>query len=148
MRLAIHTLRMGNFAVEVALSDTVGRVKQILDATQKVGDPSLQKLVHAGKILSDDQTLEAAGVKETDDFLVLMVSKPKATAAPVSQPPAPVHVPSPAPAPAVVPTPAPAPAPQPTTPAALPGVATPSDETVQSVIDMGFSREEVSRCVA
>lgn len=37
----------------------------------------LQKLIFSGKILENDKTLEAYGIKEKD-FLVVMVSKPKA----------------------------------------------------------------------
>jgi UV excision repair protein RAD23 len=49
--------------------------------------PSL-KLIHTGKVLKDDDTLDSCGVKE-GDFIVVMVAKPKKAAAAV----APVAVP-------------------------------------------------------
>ena len=44
------------------------------------------KLIHSGKVLKDDQTIESCGIK-TNDFLVVMVTKPKKAApAPASEP--------------------------------------------------------------
>ena len=44
------------------------------------------KLIHSGKVLKDDQTIESCGIK-TNDFLVVMVTKPrKAAAAPAPAP--------------------------------------------------------------
>ena len=43
----------------------------------KIAPPEYLKLIFSGKVLTDDQTLEGAGVKE-GDFLVLMVPKQKA----------------------------------------------------------------------
>ena len=51
----------------------VGQVKTIIQTAQGF-DASLQKLIFAGKILSDGQTLEEAKVGE-GAFLVCMVSK-------------------------------------------------------------------------
>jgi UV excision repair protein RAD23 len=64
---------------------------------------SSMKLIHSGKVLKDSDSVETCGIKE-NDFLVVMVTKPKKVAAPV-----------PAPAPAAS---APEPAPQPSAPVA------------------------------
>ena len=72
MPLAIRMLDGLNFTVDVSLSDTVLRVKEIIHETQKVAEASLQQLIHSGRVLADTQTLEEAGVKDTD-FLVLTV---------------------------------------------------------------------------
>ena len=52
--------------------------KQKISTARGAGfDPALQKLIHAGKVLKDEETLGSSGVKE-GSFLVCMVSKPKA----------------------------------------------------------------------
>ena len=55
------------------LRPQVGKVKTVIQAAQGF-DASLQKLIFAGKILSDGQTLEEVKVGE-GAFLVCMVSK-------------------------------------------------------------------------
>ena len=72
------------------------------------------KLIHSGKILKDDDTIESCNIKPSD-FLVVMVSKKKA--------PAPAPAAAAAPAPAAPETPAPAAS---TTPAETPATSTTS----------------------
>ena len=55
MNLTVRTLAKGNFTLEVDPSDTILRVKEKIDERHKVGEPSLQKLVHSGKVLADSQ---------------------------------------------------------------------------------------------
>jgi UV excision repair protein RAD23 len=124
------------------------------------------KLIYAGKVLKDDQTLEECKFKfKESDFLVCMMSKVKAKSAPA---PAPEPVAAPTPAPAPVPAPAPAPAPtatETTTPTAAPpstpaptaapstdvGMTTPQDDTmsdaVRNLMDMGFPEDQVRSCL-
>jgi hypothetical protein len=73
MKLSIKTLQGNTFPIECAESDTVLAVKEKVKAAQGF-EPETQKLIYAGKILKDDQTVSAAGVKE-NDFLVCMISK-------------------------------------------------------------------------
>jgi UV excision repair protein RAD23 len=102
-----------------------------------------QKLIFKGKILADDVTVADSGLTEKD-FVVCMVTKPKA---PVAKPtPAPVPAPV---VPAVVATPAPAPvaaaAPAPANPASFAALATGSeyDSAVANLLEMGFARDDV-----
>lgn len=107
-----------------------------------------QKLIHQGKIL-DDKTLvkagafskhleataclisEDVGIKE-GEFVVVMVAKAK-------PPPAPAPAPTPAPAPAAVDTGA--------TAAATVVSGSAAESTVQQLMEMGFERAEVERCL-
>jgi UV excision repair protein RAD23 len=69
--------------VHPPLTVQIGQAKVAIQ-TAKGFDPAGQRLIHAGKVLKDEQTMTEAGVKE-GTFLVCMVSKPKAAApAPVS----------------------------------------------------------------
>lgn len=61
---------------------------QELNADLEVGR---QKLIHKGKVLADDATVESTGVTETEFFVCMITAKPKAT---TRAPP-----PTPAPAP-------------------------------------------------
>ncbi|KAJ1304433.1 hypothetical protein OPQ81_005580 [Rhizoctonia solani] len=113
MKITFKTLQQKQFQIDAEPTDTVLQLKEKVKDAQ--GHPAEhQKLIYSGKILSDDKTVESLGIKEKD-FLVLMVSKPKAPAASTSAAPAPAAVPVPstpaAPAPAPAPPAAPAPAP-------------------------------------
>ena len=55
----------------------VSQIKQRIEHELKLGEAPSQKIIHAGKILKDDQTLESAKLVE-NDFLVVMISAPKA----------------------------------------------------------------------
>ena len=118
------------------------------------------KLIHSGKVLKDDQVIEACGIKETD-FLVVMVTKPKAAkpaaaAAKKEDTPAEPKTPAAAPAPAAAAsstttsateTPAAAPAPSAAPPApARPDAEFPA-EVVANLTGMGFPEAEVKHCL-
>ncbi|KAJ3103730.1 hypothetical protein HDU97_009904 [Phlyctochytrium planicorne] len=151
---------------------TIGDVKRKVEEA-KGFVAAQQKLIHSGKVLDDESTVEGCKIQEKD-FLVLMVVKPKTqpTAAPASTSTAA----APAPAPAATANPAtpaqPAasaaaatPAPTPTTAAAPAVTATPTpaenisfdastlatgNELVaarRNLIEMGFSEEEVGRAM-
>ncbi|GLE11222.1 hypothetical protein PINS_up023561 [Pythium insidiosum] len=114
MKLTVKTLQGVAFPLEAEPTDTVAAVKAKIQELQSFAVDQ-QKLIHAGKVLKDDSPLSEYGVKE-NDFLVVMVTKPKTTrpaAAPAA--PAPAPAPTPAPAPAA---PAPVAAPAPSTSAA------------------------------
>eukprot|EP00618_Florenciella_parvula_P003239 CAMPEP_0119467086 /NCGR_PEP_ID=MMETSP1344-20130328/1438_1 /TAXON_ID=236787 /ORGANISM="Florenciella parvula, Strain CCMP2471" /LENGTH=105 /DNA_ID=CAMNT_0007499429 /DNA_START=235 /DNA_END=548 /DNA_ORIENTATION=- len=105
MKLTVKTLTGKNFPIEVETTLTVAQVKSHIEATNSAFPAAQQKLIHAGKVLKDDSVLGDSGIKE-EDFLVVMVSKPKKTAAAPAAAPAPT--PAPAPNAAAEPTPAPA----------------------------------------
>lgn len=64
-------------------------LKERVEKEFGLGEVSEQKLIRAGKILKDEQTLAESGVKDKD-FIVVMVSKakgaPEAAAAPAAAP--------------------------------------------------------------
>ncbi|KAG6611664.1 UV excision repair protein RAD23 [Phytophthora cinnamomi] len=76
MKLTVKTLQGVAFSLDAELTDAVSAVKQKIEGLQSF-PAAQQKLIHAGKVLKDDSTLAEYNVKE-NDFLVVMVTKPKA----------------------------------------------------------------------
>ncbi|PKA49416.1 Putative DNA repair protein RAD23-1 [Apostasia shenzhenica] len=78
MKLTVKTLRGSHFEIHVQRSDTVMAVKKNIEQIQ--GEDSYpwvqQLLIHNGKVLKDESTLEENKVSE-DGFLVVMLSKSK-----------------------------------------------------------------------
>ena len=104
MKLNVKTLKGTSFEIEATPEASVGEVKRIIESAQgqNVYPADQLMIIYQGKILKDDTTLEANKVAE-NSFLVIMLSKPKASSsgastaskAPASQsqpatPPAPV----------------------------------------------------------
>ncbi|KAF8608696.1 UV excision repair protein Rad23 [Ceratobasidium sp. AG-I] len=87
MKLTFKTLQQKQFQIDAEPIDTVRQLKEKLAIELKQPAES-QKLIYSGKILSDDKTVEELNVKEKD-FLVVMVSKPKAAPAASTSTPAP-----------------------------------------------------------
>ncbi|OQR93090.1 hypothetical protein ACHHYP_02937 [Achlya hypogyna] len=162
MKLTVKTLQGVAFPLEAEPTDTVLSVKQKIEA-QNGSAVDLQKLIHAGKVLKDESPLSEYNIKE-NDFLVVMVTKPKpakkAAAAPAAAPAAtPAAAPVAAPVATPVATPAPTPAASSTpaaTAAAQPAASTPAapagagivvgealSATIQQLCDMGFPENEV-----
>lgn len=105
MKIIVKTLKGEKFPIDVEASATVETIKQIIETTKADMPASSMKLIHSGKVLKDSDSVETCGIKE-NDFLVVMVTKPKKVAAPAAAPAA------------SAPEPVPAPAPQPATPVA------------------------------
>ncbi|KAI9183686.1 UV excision repair protein rad23 [Blastocladiella emersonii ATCC 22665] len=174
MKLTVKTLQQKAIVLDVEPTTTASGIKEKLAESQGF-DVASQKLIYSGKILADDQTVEALGVKETD-FMVVMVTKAKpapAAAASSSATPAARAVPAtPAAAPVVPPTPAApaAAAAAPAAPAAAPEAAagattaTPSpaaamasdpafatggafETAVANMVEMGYPRDQVLRAM-
>lgn len=80
MKLTVKTLKGSKFVVECEPSQTVLDVKTIIESTNSELPASNLKLIHSGKVLKDDLTIESCGIKQ-NDFLVVMVTKAKKTAA-------------------------------------------------------------------
>jgi len=76
MKILIKSLAGGNFHLDAELTDTIGNIKSKIQQEQGHA-PELQKIIFSGKILTDDKTVADCNIKEKD-FLVVMVSKPKA----------------------------------------------------------------------
>jgi len=71
MNLTFKTLQRDTFDLEVDPTKTVLELKELLN--EKKGFPvNQQKLIYAGKILSDEQVLNACGLEESK-FIVVMV---------------------------------------------------------------------------
>lgn len=74
MKISIKTLQGKPTELEVAETDTLGDIKNKISEQMKV-DPANQKLIHYGKVMTDDaKKLTEYGVKDKD-FLVLMITK-------------------------------------------------------------------------
>ncbi|CAO3624473.1 unnamed protein product [Mucor fragilis] len=166
LQITIKTLQQKQFKLDVDTSDSILSVKEKIEQSQ--GHPvAQQKLIFSGKILVDDKKVEEYNISEKD-FLVVMVSKPKATtsaastpktatpaaetkpqeAAPVAAAPAAAPV---AAAPAATPE---APATTTETPSAQPentdaSLVTGSqlDSVIQNLMEMGFEREQCVRAL-
>ncbi|KAJ1020681.1 hypothetical protein NDA16_004073 [Ustilago loliicola] len=76
MKILIKSLAGGNFHLDAELTDTIGTIKSRIQKEQG-HVPELQKIIFSGKILTDDKTVADCNIKEKD-FLVVLVSKPKA----------------------------------------------------------------------
>jgi UV excision repair protein RAD23 len=159
MKITIKTLQQKVFQIDADGADTVADLKKKIHDAQGHAVES-QKLIYSGKVLPDEKSVEACEIREKD-FLVLMVSKPKATpAASTSATPAPAPAPAPVPAqPPIVATPPPQPAltsvqPEvtaPPPPTAGDGSSFLSGEalqtSIQNMIEMGFPRDDVQRAL-
>lgn len=144
---------------DVEPSQTVGRVKELIQEAQGL-EASLQKLIYSGKILVDDRTIESYAIKEKD-FIVCMVSKPKAAPKAAT----PMEAPStPAPAAQVPVTPAPVPITTPQAPAPAAAISEDSrsgafndanafaagearSSAVNMLMEMGYEKSEVEKAM-
>lgn len=131
MRIVIRTLEGKSFDLEIEPSDSIRSVKEKIFSLNSAAPVELQRLIHAGKILADEPSAADCGIA-VGDSLVLMKQKaivPKALPTAASQPEKP---------PAHTPSSAPAAAKQPEGDSA-------EEAKIQSIMELGFSREEVSR---
>ncbi|XP_046581206.1 LOW QUALITY PROTEIN: UV excision repair protein RAD23 homolog B-like [Haliotis rubra] len=123
MLITLKTLQQQTFKVDIAEESTVKELKEKVEVEKGKEFPAAgQKLIYAGKILEDDKKISDYKIEEKN-FVVVMITKPKA--APPAKPaeststqpaptePAAASDPAPTPAPTQAPTPAPAPAPTP-----------------------------------
>ncbi|KAJ1979693.1 UV excision repair protein rad23 [Dimargaris verticillata] len=174
MKLTFKTLQQKQFQIDAELTETIADVKEKI-ATAEGFQPSTQKLVYMGKILTDAQTVEELNFKD-NSFLVLMVTKPKATPATTSAsapPPAntaptaePREAPASTDAPAAAhlasdaanvtatplsqtPTPAPSAYEEQPGPGSSGGIATGSEynTAVENMVEMGYERDQVVRAM-
>lgn len=179
MKISVKTLRGNQFDLEVNSADTVLAVKKQIEETQgKEAFPCAQQLlIHQGKVLKDETTMEDNKVSD-NGFLVVMLTKAKPQAAAAvpapapAAPPAVAAVPAPAAYPAVPPpsssqglpaavppaaeAPAPAASPAPASvdayghAASLLVAGAGLEQTIQQIIDMGggsWDRDTVLRAL-
>uniref|UniRef100_A0A4W5RHW0 UV excision repair protein RAD23 n=1 Tax=Hucho hucho TaxID=62062 RepID=A0A4W5RHW0_9TELE len=103
LSITLKTLQQQTFKIEIDPELTVKALKEKIEIEKgKDGYPAVgQKLIYAGKILNDDIPLKDYRIDE-NNFLVVMVTKPKPPATPQISPQAasdPASTPAPAPAP-------------------------------------------------
>ncbi|KAM7267861.1 hypothetical protein ACFE04_010027 [Oxalis oulophora] len=176
MKIFVKTLKGTHFEIDVKSEDTVADVKKTIETVQgeNVYPAAQQMLIHQGKVLKDDTTLDENKVAE-NSFVVIMLSKSNkpsssgATTAPTSQAqPAPPASTQPS---TILQAPAPAVTPVQTSPAPAAVVAPPLtgsvtdvygqaasnlvggstlEATVQQIVDMGggsWDRDTVVRAL-
>lgn len=127
MKFSVKTLKGELFQVEADPSEKVGDVKVKIQEARSDLAADRQKLIHAGKVLKDEQTISELGISESD-FIVCMITKP----VPVPAVTTPVAAPTPVVPPAVVPAPAPTPVVD----------QFQTTEGVQALVSMGFPESE------
>eukprot|EP01036_Dinobryon_divergens_P030889 gene30889-40202_t len=144
MKISIKTIKGDLFKVDTEPSDTIGVVKQKIQDTRSDLVADRQKLIQAGKILKDEQTISEL-VKKHQQAKPVEAPKPAPAAAP--------SVPAASSSGVTAPTPATAPTtsslPLQPTPASVPPVGSSpgssslqSPEAVQALVSMGFPETE------
>eukprot|EP00536_Pseudo-nitzschia_multiseries_P005525 jgi/Psemu1/254556/estExt_Genewise1Plus.C_1040003 len=130
MKLTVKTLKGSKFEIDCEPTNTVPEVKAIIESTQSELPASNTKLIHSGKVLKDDATVESCGIKP-NDFLVVMVTKAKKAAAkaPAAAPAETIEAPKAAAATAAAPA------------------AAADSESKPSLTAMGFPEPEVRVCL-
>lgn len=83
MKLTVKTLKGNKFEVEVDDSKLVSDVKTIIETEKPELPAAGMKLIHSGKVLKDTDSIAACGIKP-NDFLVVMITKPKKAAPPAA----------------------------------------------------------------
>ncbi|KAK7717568.1 UV excision repair protein rad23 [Diaporthe eres] len=73
MKVTFKDLKQQKFVIECEPSDLISTVKQKI-SEEKGWEPKLQKLIHAGKILKDEDTVESYKIEEKG-FVVCVVNK-------------------------------------------------------------------------
>ncbi|CAK9255351.1 unnamed protein product [Sphagnum jensenii] len=173
MKISVKTLKGNHFDLNVSPSDTVIAVKKQIEESQgKDAFPcSQQLLIHQGKVLKDDTTMDDNKVSE-NGFLVVMLTKssiglhsamclqtktpaapPSSSSGTVPAPAAAVHPPAPSPPPPAAPTlPAPSLGQGDVYGQAASNLVagTNLEQTVQQIIDMGggsWNRDTVVRAL-
>ncbi|XP_062891861.1 UV excision repair protein RAD23 homolog A-like isoform X2 [Mobula hypostoma] len=78
MLITVKTLQQQTFKIEIDPEQTVQALKEYIEAEKGTSFPAAcQKLIYAGKILSNDDQLKQYKIDEKN-FIVVMVTKPKA----------------------------------------------------------------------
>lgn len=156
MLVTLKTLQQLSFQIEIDPQETVKALKLKIEVEKgKEYAADNQKLIYAGKILLDDSKLITYNIDEKK-FIVIMVTKPKlseaqppSTSAPEGGESASTESGDAKVAPPAEETPKPTPVPQPARAAEPQDAANEldSEATVQSIMDMGYNRQQVEQAL-
>ena len=75
MIITVKTLENKRYDLNIDPKSTVAEIKEKIHKDLCLGELKLQKLIHHGKILKDDQTVESVGFKAKDYLLVMVTTK-------------------------------------------------------------------------
>ncbi|XP_037625210.1 RAD23 homolog A, nucleotide excision repair protein b isoform X1 [Sebastes umbrosus] len=132
LTITLKTLQQQTFKIEIDPELAVAALKEKIEKDRgKDAFPAAgQKLIYAGKILNDDTPLKEYKIDEKN-FVVVMVTKPKAAPPPQAAPqPTPQPAAAPAPPPASDPAPTSGPTQVPSTPTQTESAPTPAPQSV------------------
>ncbi|KAF3527138.1 hypothetical protein F2Q69_00048480 [Brassica cretica] len=94
MKIFVKTLKGTNFEIEVNPAETISDTKKRIETLHGAQYPAAQQmLIHQGKVLKDETTLEENNVVE-NSFIVIMLSKAKVSSSGASTASAPAPAPS------------------------------------------------------
>lgn len=156
MLVTLKTLQQQTFQIEIDPEETVKALKLKIEVEKgKDYAADQQRLIYAGKILLDHNKLTSYNIDEKK-FIVIMVTKPKAseiqassTSAPEAGESASTESGDGKDKAATEEPPKPAPAAEPEHAADVPAAATEPDfeATVTSIMDMGYNRQQVEQAL-
>ncbi|KAJ1613764.1 RAD23p-like protein [Cryptosporidium canis] len=150
MKIKIRTVQNTEMEVEVEPEHSVEKVKQSIQALNPVMEASRLKLIFAGRILNDSQTVKDVGIKEGERLVVLLSKGASQKAAESQQnkqiPAVPQSAPDNTPASNVQ---SQSEAQEPSIESRASALLTGSEleETITSIVNMGFEREQVVRAM-